>query len=83
MFQTLDGIAGKFLGRRLCYLGYLPDDDSVRRSVAAKVPAVLLEPESAVALRVREISEILVPPERVAEDFPYMDDFLAQEAGPR
>jgi len=83
VFQTLDGIAGKFLGRRLCYLGYLPDDDTVRRSVAAKVPAVLLEPESAVALRVREISEILVPPERAAEDFPDMDDSLAQEARPR
>jgi flagellar biosynthesis protein FlhG len=83
VFQTLDGIAGKFLGRRLCYLGYLPDDDTVRRSVAAKVPAVLLEPESAVALRVREISEILVPPERAAEDFPFMDDSPVQEGRSR
>lgn len=83
VFQTLDGIAGRFLGRRLCYLGYLPDDDTVRRSVAAKVPAVLLEPESAVALRVREISEILVPPDRAAEDSPDMDDSLAQEGRPR
>jgi flagellar biosynthesis protein FlhG len=83
VFQTLDGIASKFLGRRLCYLGYLPDDDSVRRSVAAKVPAVLLEPESAVAQRVREIGEILVPPERAVEDIADLDDSLAQEARPR
>lgn len=63
VFQTLDGIAGKFLGRRLCYLGYLPDDDTVRRAIAAKVPAVLLEPTSGVALRVREIGATLFPPE--------------------
>jgi flagellar biosynthesis protein FlhG len=79
VFQTLDGIAGKFLGRRLCYLGYLPDDDTVRRSVAVKVPAVLLEPESAVAIRVREISETLVPPDRPAQELPGLDDLLSEE----
>ncbi len=83
VFQTLDGIAGKFLGRRLCYLGYLPDDDTVRRSVAAKVPAVLLEPESAVALRVREISEILVPPDPGADNLMEVDEPMAQEGIPR
>ena len=82
VFQTLDGIAGKFLGRRLCYLGYLPDDDTVRRSVAAKVPAVLLEPESALALRIREIGETLVPPDAAAEDFTGMDDPAAGEGIP-
>jgi flagellar biosynthesis protein FlhG len=61
VFQTLDGIAGKFLGRRLCYLGYLPDDDTVRRAISAKVPAVVLDPDSAVAQRVREISCTLFP----------------------
>jgi len=60
VFQTLDGIAGRFMARRLCYLGYLPDDDTIRRSVAVKTPAVLMEPDSAVALRVREIASILI-----------------------
>jgi len=60
VFQTLDGIAGRFMARRLCYLGYLPDDDTVRRSIAVKTPAVLMEPESAVALRVREIASVLM-----------------------
>jgi len=63
VFQTLDGIAGKFLRRRLCYLGYLPEDDTVRRAVSAKTPAVLMEPESAVALRIREIGSTLFPAE--------------------
>src|SRR4029434_2413029 len=60
VFQTLDGIAGRFMARRLCYLGYLPDDDTIRRSVAVKTPAVLMEPDYAVALRVREIASILI-----------------------
>jgi len=82
VFQTLDGIAGKFLGRRLCYLGYLPDDDTVRRSVALKVPAVLLEPESAVALRVREIGETLVPPAQAAPFTTGFDDYISPEGMP-
>ena len=61
VFQTLDGIAGRFMARRLCYLGYLPEDDTVRRSIAAKTPAVQMEPDSAVALRVREIASTLLP----------------------
>jgi flagellar biosynthesis protein FlhG len=72
VFQTLEGIAGKFLQRRLCYLGYVPDDDTVRRSVAVKIPAVLLEPGSAVALSIREIGETLCPDGKPAE---MMDSF--------
>ena len=60
IFQTLDGITGRFMARRLCYLGYLPEDDTVRRAVAAKTPAVQMEPGSAVALRIREIASILL-----------------------
>jgi flagellar biosynthesis protein FlhG len=82
VFQTLDGIVGKFLNRRLCYLGYLPDDDTVRRSVALKVPAVLLEPDSAVAQQVREIGETLVPPDRVAGDLRDFDELLSQDGLP-
>jgi flagellar biosynthesis protein FlhG len=67
VFQTLDGIAGRFLGRRLCYLGYLPDDETVRRSVAAKVPATLMDPQSAVARRVGEIGRTLFPAGRTEE----------------
>lgn len=66
-FQTLDGIAGRFLGRRLCYLGYLPDDDTVRRAIGVKVPAVLIEPGSAVARRIREIGRTLFPVESLLE----------------
>ncbi len=82
VFQTLDGIAGKFLGRRLCYLGYLPDDDTVRRAVAAKVPAVILEPRSAVALRVNEIGRTLFPPEADAAGGIDLADSFAREGIP-
>ena len=50
----------------------------MRRSVAAKVPSVILEPDSAVALRVREISETLVPGDRVAGSVG-VDDFTGLE----
>ncbi len=66
VFQTLDGIAGRFMTRRLIYLGYIPEDETVRRSVAVKTPAVQLEPESAVALRVRDIATALFPPRQAA-----------------
>ena len=60
VFQTLDGIASRFMGRRLKYLGYLPEDDAVRRSIAIKTPAVQAEPASSVAMRVREIASALL-----------------------
>jgi flagellar biosynthesis protein FlhG len=60
IFQTLDGITGRFMARRLGYLGYLPEDDTIRRSVAAKTPAVQLDPDSAIALRIREIASTLL-----------------------
>ena len=82
VFQTLDGIAGKFLARRLCYLGYLPDDDTVRRSVASKVPAVLMEPASAMALSVREISETLVPPAPKSETFVVREATIVRDGFP-
>lgn len=81
VFQTLDGIAGRFLGRRLCYLGYLPDDDTVRRAIAAKVPAVLMNPESAVAIRVREIGRTLFPP-AIAPEQPGWEEPIAGEEMP-
>ena len=72
IFQTLDGITGRFMARRLAYLGYLPEDDTIRRSVAAKTPAVLMHPDSAIALRVREIVSTLVGPREqgAAREFP-------------
>lgn len=60
VFQALDGIAVRFMNRRLNYLGYLPEDEAVRRSVAVKTPAVQAEPTSSVALRVREIASALL-----------------------
>lgn len=83
VFQTLDGIAGRFMARRLCYLGYLPEDDTVRRSVAVKTPAVLMEPDSAVALRVREIASILIStPQEVRPPLSF-DDQAVRQGAPR
>jgi len=79
VFRTLDGIAGRFIGRRLCYLGYLPDDDAVRRAVAAKVPAVLMEPESAVALQVAEMGRVLFPLEPTEASSEDRDDRFPRE----
>lgn len=62
VFDTLDSIAAKFLGRRLSYLGYFPEDSTVRRAVAAKVPAAILEPGSAVARRARDVCRNLISP---------------------
>ena len=83
VFQTLDGIAGRFMARRLCYLGYLPDDDTIRRSVAVKTPAVLMEPDSAVALRVREIASILISAPQDIRPPLSVDDPRARPGAPR
>ena len=80
VFQTLDGIAGRFMGRRLCYVGYLPDDDTVRRSVAMKTPAVQMEPDSAIALRIRDIASVLIPPKQASSDQPPAEDWSKQGA---
>lgn len=80
VFQTLDGIAGRFMGRRLCYVGYLPDDDTVRRSVAMKTPAVQMEPDSAIALRIRDIASVLIPPKQASAAQPPAEDWSKQGA---
>ena len=83
VFHTLDGIAGRFMTRRLCYLGYLPEDESVRRSVAMKTPAVQMEPDSAVALRMREIASVLIPAREPGRLQPPWDDQRNFQEAPR
>ncbi len=57
----LSGAARKFLGREIACWGWLPDDRAVGRCVNARAPVVRREPDSAFALRLRELCE------RVAE----------------
>jgi flagellar biosynthesis protein FlhG len=83
VFQTLDGIAGRFMSRRLCYLGYLPDDDTVRRSIAVKTPAVLMEPDSVVALRVREIASILLSTPKEIHPAVAVETQISHQGAPR
>ena len=83
VFHTLDGIAGRFMTRRLCYLGYLPEDESVRRSVAMKTPAVQMEPDSAVAMRMREIASVLIPARDPGRLQPPWDDQRNFQEAPR
>ncbi|HEV8376499.1 MAG TPA: P-loop NTPase [Candidatus Polarisedimenticolia bacterium] len=83
IFQTLDGIAGRFMARRLCYAGYLPEDETVRRSVAMKTPAVQMDPDSAVALRVRDIASVLIPPKQASGAHPPREDHSTGQGAER
>lgn len=59
LYHRLDAIVRQCLTINLDYLGYIPNDSSVRRSVASGHPFVLERPRSLAAKAVREIAKRL------------------------
>ncbi len=55
----------------------------MRRSVAMKTPAVQMEPDSAVALRMREIASVLIPARDPGRLQPPWDDQRNFQEAPR
>ncbi len=57
VFDRLQSVCRRFLGKDLGFLGGIPDDDEVPRSVGARVPFVVGAPGSEVALALRSVKE--------------------------
>ena len=57
VFERIQAVCSRFLGKELNFLGGLPDDDEVPRSVGARVPFVVGAPRSGAACALRGIKD--------------------------
>lgn len=57
VFERLQSVCLRFLGKELDFLGGLPEDDEVPRSIGARVPFVVGSPLSEAALSLRGVKE--------------------------
>lgn len=60
VYQTLTTIADSFIDVVIDYLGYIPRDENVSRSISQQKPFVELFPSSASTLAVKKIAEALL-----------------------
>ena len=56
VFNHIDSICERFLGFSLSYLGSIPFDDAVPRSILRQMPLVRLFPESRPSIRIRQMA---------------------------
>ena len=68
VFNLISTVADTHLDVSLSYLGFVPKDDVVTRSVRAQTPFLLKYPESAAALAIMDMARCLVanPPEKLS-----------------
>ncbi len=60
VFERLQGVCMRFLGKRLFFLGGIEEDDAVPRSVASRMPFTIGDPESKAAKSLRKVKENLL-----------------------
>ena len=60
VYQTLTGIADTFIDVAIDFLGYIPRDENVTRSIQQQKPFVDLFPSSTSTVALRKISEALL-----------------------
>ncbi len=66
--EKVDRGVTEFLGKRVQWLGSVPEDASIRKSLEAKIPLGLLEPESPAASALAEIAMKLQDSVKGAQD---------------
>ena len=72
--RRLDGMADRFLSRRIAFAGFLLEDPAIRRSVSRRRPIVLDDPTGGTCLAIRGIRDHLV--DAAAADRPGAEHFF-------